>query len=352
MMKEKELQAQTSGETAASHATSMSASVVAEPLRPGTILPLVLRPASGRPSLVEWAREHRGLVESHLYEHGGLLFRGFRVDTAAEFGEFIRSVSGELLEYRERSSPRSEVGANVYTSTDHPPDQSIFVHNENSYQQNFNLKIFFFCETPAARGGETPIADCRQILPQLDPRVRDRFIEKGWMYVRNYGDGFGLPWQTVFQTEDRSVVEEHCRRNDIRVEWKDGNRLRTRKVLPAVSTHPRTGEPIWFNHATFFHYSTLEPWVKEAMLEEFDREEDFPTNTFYGDGSPIEPSALESLRELYRRATIIFPWERGDVMLLDNMMVAHGRTPYGGERRILVGMSEPVTRAEVAYARS
>jgi alpha-ketoglutarate-dependent taurine dioxygenase len=355
MTEEKVLQAAAGDSSADSstprRAAELPASVVAEPLSAGKALPLVIRPAAGRPSLVGWARENRAALEAKLYEHGGLLFRGFLVGSAEEFGEFIKSVSGELLEYRERSSPRSEVGSNVYTSTDHPRDQHIFVHNENSYQQNFNLKIFFFCETPAASGGETPIADCRSLLARIDPSVRDRFIEKGWMYVRNYGDGFGLPWQTVFQTDDKRAVEEHCERNGIRVEWKSGDRLRTRKVLPAVSRHPVTGEPVWFNHATFFHYTTLEPWVQEAMLEEFDDEQDFPTNTFYGDGSPIEPEALEALRGLYKSETVIFPWERGDVMLLDNMMVAHGRTPYGGERRILVGMSEPVTRAEVAYAR-
>jgi alpha-ketoglutarate-dependent taurine dioxygenase len=324
--------------------------VEAEPLEPGTILPLVIRPSSSRMDLIAWASENREAIEANLYKHGGLLFRGFDALTASGFEAVIRAVSGELLEYRERSSPRSKVSNNVYTSTDHPPDQSIFVHNENSYQQTFNLKIFFYCETPAPEGGGTPITDCRKILPLIDPPVLERFLQKGWMYVRNYGDGFGLSWQTVFQTEDKGVVENHCRKNGIQVEWKDGDRLRTRAVLPAVSRHPRTAEPIWFNHATFFHYTTLEPWIQEVMLEEFDNEEDFPTNTLYGDGTPIERSALDRLREIYRRHTVTFAWERGDVLMLDNMMVAHGRAPYSGDRRILVGMSEPTTRPEVAYS--
>ena len=29
------------------------------------------------------------------------------------------------------------------------------------------------------------------------------------MYVRNFGDGFGLDWRTVFQTDDRAAVEAH-----------------------------------------------------------------------------------------------------------------------------------------------
>src|SRR5262249_32817470 len=129
-----------------------AAAVKAEPLRPDTILPLVIRSSAGESSLVALAQENRELIEASLHQHGGLLFRGFDVRTPADFEEFIKAISGELLEYRERSSPRSKVGNNIYTSTDHPPNQSIFVHNENSYQQTFNQKIFFFCETPPQKG--------------------------------------------------------------------------------------------------------------------------------------------------------------------------------------------------------
>jgi alpha-ketoglutarate-dependent taurine dioxygenase len=174
----------------------------------------------------------------------------------------------------------------------------------------------------------------------------ERFVEKQWMYVRNFGDGLGLPWQSVFQTTDRAVVEQHCRRAGIEVEWKSEDRLRTRAVRPAVARHPRTGELVWFNHATFFHVSTLEPSVRDEMLRQFE-EEDLPTNTYYGDGSPIEPSVLDELREAYRQEEIAFPWEEGDVLMVDNMLVAHGRAPYDGARKILVGMTQPLSREEV-----
>lgn len=174
--------------------------------------------------------------------------------------------------------------------------------------------------------------------------MRERFAEKGWMYVRNYGDGFGLDWQTAFQTDDRAAVEEHCRRNRIAVEWRDGGRLRTRAVLPATIEHPRTGEVVWFNHATFFHVSTLEAALRDGLLAGFEDDSGLPTNTYYGDGSPIEPETLAALREAYRRETVNFPWQRGDILMLDNILAAHGRAPYEGERRILVGMTELMNR--------
>jgi alpha-ketoglutarate-dependent taurine dioxygenase len=309
-------------------------------LQPDRRLPLVIEAAVGGLDAAAWAAANRGMIEARLLEHGGLLFRGFDVGTPEQFAEFMRAVSPELLEYGERSSPRTRVAEHVYTSTDYPAAHPIFVHNENSYQRTWPMKVFFFCETPAESGGETPVADCRGVYARLAPHVRARFVELGWMYVRNFGDGLGLPWRTVFQTDDRRAVEEHCRRNHIEAEWKDGDRLRLRAVRRAVARHPQTGEEVWFNHATFFHISTLEPEVRRALSEEF-AEDDLPTNSFYGDGSPIEAEVLEALREAYRLETVTFAWQRGDILLLDNMLAAHGRAPYTGRRKILVGMSEP-----------
>jgi alpha-ketoglutarate-dependent taurine dioxygenase len=313
-----------------------------EYLEPSKTLPLVVRPTVKGIDLARWAVGNRDFIEEQLAVHGGILFRDFNVITSQDFEAFVVALCGELLEYNERSSPRSRVSGNIYTSTDYPADQSIFLHNENSYQHAWPMKIFFFCATAAAEGGETPIADVRRVYDRLPPEIRNRFAEKKWMCVRNFGDGFGLPWQTVFQTEDKSAIEQHCGKSGIQIEWREPDRLRTRAVRPAVSKHPKTGEMVWFNHATFFHVSTLQPNVRDAMTELF-KEEDLPSNTYYGDGSEIEPETLESLRDAYRAETVSFPWREGDVMLLDNMMVAHGRAPYAGERKVLVGMAQPMT---------
>lgn len=328
-------------------AVATTPAVRAEFLQGKPSLPRVYHSADSDLDLARWAGDNLESLQSELARYGGILFRNFGVTTPDQFEEFIRVVSHDLLDYYERASPRTQVSGKIYTSTDHPPDQPIFLHNENSYRRTFNKKIFFYCETPAERGGETPIADCRKVFDEIRAEVRQRFIEKRWMYVRNYGDGFGLPWQVVFQTTDRRAVEEHCRGNHIGVEWKDGDRLRTHATFPPVLKHPLTGEMSWFNHATFFHLSTLEPWVQEALREEFDHPEDMPTNTFYGDGSSIEPEVLDELRAAYRKHSVSFPWVKGDVLVLDNTLIAHGRAPYAGPRKILVGMSEPTTREEL-----
>jgi alpha-ketoglutarate-dependent taurine dioxygenase len=109
-----------------------------------------------------------------------------------------------------------------------------------------------------------------------------------------------------------------------------------------VRRHPRTGEKAWFNHGLFFHVTSLPPAARDSLLASF-AEEDLPVNTWYGDGGAIEPEVLEEIRRAYRDETVSFPWEEGDVLLLDNMLAAHGRAPFEGERRVVVAMAEPIS---------
>jgi alpha-ketoglutarate-dependent taurine dioxygenase len=319
-------------------------SVRAGSLSPEQMLPLVLEPAAAGVDLVTWVADRRKLLEDCLLKHGGILFRGFRCGGVPEFERFVRALSDEVLDYTYRSTPRREVSGKIYTSTEYPTNQSIPMHNENSYTRSWPRKIWFFSIQVADTGGETPIADSRKVFQQLDPEIRRKFIDKGVMYVRNYGSGLDLSWQDVFQTDDRAEVETFCRRAGIEYEWKGGDELRTRQVCHAVARHPETGEDLWFNQAHLFHVSSLAPAVREYLLEEFG-EEGLPRNTYYGDHSPIEESDLEEIREVYGRNQVIFPWREGDVLMLDNMLIAHGRQPYTGSRRVVVGMAEAWSQA-------
>jgi len=305
----------------------------------GQPLPLVIRPNADRLDLPEWAADNRAYLEAELGKHGGILFRGFNVRSATEFDRFISSVSGGALEYNERSSPRSQISGRIYTSTDYPPDKQIFLHNEQSYNLVFPMKIFFFCAQAPETGGATPIADTRKVFGRISSEIRERFIKRKYLYMRNFGDGFGLSWQEAFQTVQRSKVQEYCRDNQIEYEWKPGDRLRTRQVRDVAMRRPKTGEWVWFNHLTFFHIDTLDQQIREEMLRAI-AEEDLPNNTYYGDGAGIEAEVMEHLRDAYRQEQVRFDWEEGDVLMLDNLSVAHGRESYTGERRVAVGMAE------------
>lgn len=313
--------------------------VTIERLLPDATLPLVVRPTTERVDLMAWASRHRELIEEKLLHAGALLFRDFEVRTARRFEQFIESLSADLLEYSYRSTPRNHVSGKIYTSTEYPADQTIPLHNEMAYSAHWPMKLWFFCAVRAERGGETPIADSRRIFSRVASEVRENFARRGVMYVRNYGAGLDLSWQDVFQTSDRLEVEAFCCRSSIDFEWKSEGRLRTRQVCQATATHPRTREQVWFNQAHLFHVSSLETTMCETLLA-LAGEELLPRNAYYGDGTPIEPSVLDHIREIYRREAVVFPWQEGDVLMLDNMLTAHGRRPFSGPRKILVGMAE------------
>jgi alpha-ketoglutarate-dependent taurine dioxygenase len=207
------------------------------------------------------------------------------------------------------------------------------------------MAIGFMSLKVAATGGETPIADCRRVYTRIPEHIRRRFEERGVMYVRNYRPGIDLSWKTVFQTTSRDDVDRFCRAEGIEAMWMRPDHLRTRHVCQGVATHPVTGEKVWMNQAHLFHVTSLDPDYVELLLEEFG-EENLPRNAYYGDGSRIEPEALTAIRAAYAAEALVFPWQAHDILLLDNMLMAHGRSAFTGDRQVVVGMSEPYSPAE------
>ncbi len=321
--------------------------VTSEALPTGGTLPLVIRPIDGSVDLVSWVQTHRAQIEADLFRHGATLFRGFGIDLQTQFEKFAQSICSELFAENGEHS-RSLVGGKVYTPVFFPSDQHLLWHNENSFNYHWPSKIIFACVQPADEGGETPIVDSSLVFERLDAKIKDAFVERQIMYVRNYSAALGLDWQTVFQTNDRAVVERHCRQTNMEFEWKEDGQLRTRCVRPAVVRHAVNDRPCWFNQAQHWHVSCLGPDTRDSVRSLF-REEDFPRHCYYGDGSRIEDSVMAEILNVYQELEISFAWRKGDILVLDNLLTAHARNRFKGERKLLVAMGDMLSYADVAH---
>lgn len=294
-------------------------------------------------NISQWLTGNKNLVEEKLNSAGAVLLRNMTTpaDCESQFKDVVKQLSGEPLNYVYRSTPRTDLGGGVYTATEYPAGLSIPMHNENAYQRDWPLLILFLCVHPAdGGGGQTPLANTFNVTRRIDPLVRKKFMEKQVMYVRNYHDDIDLPWQTVFQTESRSVVEQYCREHEIEFEWTASGTLRTWQVCQALTKHPRKEEWVWFNQAHLFHPSSQDARTR-ALLRETYKDEELPRNAFYGDGSPIADADLENIRNAFAAEMVTFDWRAGDVLIVDNMMVSHGRAPYKGRRRVVASMCRP-----------
>jgi hypothetical protein len=311
-------------------------------------LPLVIEPQNDAPevgdfhSLLNLCERERQFLERKLLETGALLFRGFKISTEEDFETFVRVFSrSELRDYRGGASPRVRLKGAVYTSTEYPPEYFISLHNELSYSDKYPSRVYFCCLIAPAIGGETPIADSRRILRALKPEIVRLFKEKQIKYVRNLhgGAGDGYSWQDVFDTHDKFVVEAICRGIEADVRWKSDGGLQISEIRPATVKHTATGDEVWFNQAENFHPSAIDAETRRALRLGAISEEDFRLNSFFGDGSPINVALLEHIRAVCRDEMILFPWQTGDCLVLDNLLAAHGRMPFAGGRKIVVAMT-------------
>jgi alpha-ketoglutarate-dependent taurine dioxygenase len=345
-------------------------------LRLGTLpearagLPLVVRPgARGRTAawLADCLTERAAWVEARLLEHGALLLRGFDLFGPSDLERVARAIAPALKNDYLGTSPRDALTPYVFSASELPPYYPIPQHCEMSFTKYPPRRLFFQALLPnRGQGGETPLVDFQQMLRDLDPAVRDRFEARGVRNIRNSGGpaagrSFDLwklkRWDEMFRSTDRDVVEQKCRENGFDFTWQSGGRLRLTNVQPAVSAHPVSGTPTWFNHSQVFHLSSAgaelarvgrRPGqrrsavlarvarVLAAVKERTTRLEDHAMHCTFGDGTPIPDADMDAVRGAIWKNLVAFSWQKGDVVAIDNFRVAHGRFPYRGPRKIAV----------------
>lgn len=315
-------------------------------------LPIVITAKSDNTELCSWLSKYRDVILNMKLKYGAVLFRNFKITDTELFKASMESLQLQVLsDYGERQIKRADVDKGVFTSTSHPKEGSIFLHNEQSFNHVFPQNILFNCHIAAASGGCTPLADTRRIFQRIPEKIREKFVQLGYRYVRNFMENIYVDWQWAFQTDSKARVEQYCLDNDIFFEWHDsgGISLKTWQTRPVAAYHPVTKDPCWFNHCLAFNVNNLDQMSQHFITSSFSIE-DYPYHTFFGDGEEISTEIIEVLRQAYLAEQVTFEWQSGDLLLVDNISVSHGRESYEGDRRVLTAMTDPCLWANVQYS--
>jgi len=327
----------------------------------GKNFPLVITPQQGYDvsTLGPWlkkADDQKQWLKEKLLEHGALLFRGFDIHNATAMHAFCDAIDAQLMDYPRGTSPRTEIAPYIYTSTEVAQHLPLPIHTEMSYTSVFPRALAFCCVVPPQHGGETPLADMKKVLQRLPAEVVKTFEEKGILYHQYCPSGHNnkkfKTWQDMFVTEDKKVAEQKCAEQGVTMAWlKDGSAKLTNPGT-AIREHPKTAERIWFNQAHVFHPTMSaefryigRPFMAmvvrgyEYLLEHFPKLlPPYPYGCTFGDGSSIPRATILAIRRAIWDETVTFRWEKGDLLLVDNLRLGHGRLPFKGDRKILAAL--------------
>lgn len=321
-------------------------------------LPLVLTPrrSLAHAEFLDLLRSEHAALHGQLLQHGGVLLRGWPVADAHQFAAAVEALGlGHAVDYIGGDSPREKLAASVYSSTEAPAGLKIPLHNELSFVRDYPRHIYFFCEQPPSARGETILGDARRIYRALDPELRARFADKQLRYISAYHGRSPVmelvnhfqrshkSWHEVFETRERAQVERLCRANDFDFTWRSGGWISVSQTRPAAITHPESGDWVWFSqpHLYDFNPRLLGSWRFVAAKLFYARPHTRLHEVSFGDGTPIERRDLYQIMDTLDANTIAFPWQRGDLLVLDNVLTMHGRAAFAGPRRILASMTRP-----------
>lgn len=320
-------------------------------------IPVVWRVTRGEDANIDtveaWLREHKPLLTEACDRYGAVLLRGFRaIDSVERFAIVLNVVAPELMDYIGGSAPRRPVLGRISTTSDLPENYSLALHQEMAYQAHRPDALAFFCDVPPDVQGETTVADARVVTSQIDVAVRARFDAKGVCVRRalppvQAENRLPKPWPHVLGTTDRDEANRLASDKGWKVEWRSDDWIYLwQQVLPAFKTHPRTGERVWANQV---HYHTPECMLRWALRDSRDGDAAEIRNAmaetpdkldyvFHGDDTRVSGEDAEHVWDVLVRSEIPVRWQRGDVMLVDNVLAMHGRRPFRGRRRVLVGL--------------
>jgi alpha-ketoglutarate-dependent taurine dioxygenase len=293
-----------------------------------------------------WALEHRDALHEAVVEHGAVLVRGLGLRDRTEVGAVFARLTSGLMTEKEAFAPRQRYPSGIYSSTRWPASLPMCMHHELSYVLEVPGLLLFACLTAPVEGGATVLADARTVLEALPPALVARFEREGWLLTRSYNDEIGATFAEAFGTATSRTSSATA--GPTRSSSPGGPTAGCAPGSAALRWYgtPVTGHRCWFNQIAVLNQWTLDPEVREQIVEVYG-EDGLPFNTFFGNGDPIDERLVALLNDVYEAHTVREPWQDGDLMLVDNIRTAHGREAYAGPREVYVGMADPVPVADL-----
>ncbi|QYJ07040.1 TauD/TfdA family dioxygenase [Qipengyuania flava] len=291
----------------------------------------------GSGDLAAFLQENRAQVEARLASAGTVLFRGFDVPDAFAFDAAIEAYGAPGFTYEDSLSNavRTNVTPRVFTANEAPPQTEIYLHHEMAQTPIYPSALFFYCEIAPEAGGATPLCRSDWVFARLEqdaPAFAARAEAEGVRYTNvmpgedDAGSGQGRSWRSTLSVADKAGAEARLSDLGYSWEWLEGSGLRvTTRTLPAVRS-VGDGRKSFFNQliAAFRGWSDSRNDPNRAIT--------------FGDGTPIGPEDMADAIRIADELTYDLAWQAGDVALVDNYMVMHGRRPFEGRRRVLASL--------------
>ncbi|CAD6246669.1 unnamed protein product [Miscanthus lutarioriparius] len=243
----------------------------------------------------------------------------FPARTAADFDRAVDAFGYEELPYVV-AAPRTNVVGRVFTANESPPDQSIPFHHEMAQKLEKCGLIYTrvlgegdHSSSPIGRGWQSVFATSDKVV--VDGNQKSWFHEK-WPVSLAYSncyvqlDATSVPMHSYLF--DASWVLRAAARG-MELEW-TGDRVKTvTGPIPAVKWDERRGRKIWFVNMV----AAYTGW-KDARNGR--------VNTVsFGDGSPLPGDIMDECGKILEEECVAIPWQQGDILLIDNWAVLHGR---------------------------
>ena len=300
---------------------------------------------------VAWVRDQQDELDKLLLKAGAVVLRDFAFRSTADFARAIDHYPTVASGYTAGSTPRSTISGKVMEATRVPADLKIPLHQEMTYLPHHPAKLAFFCNQPPATGGFTTLGNARHVLGLAPFELRQEIEHRGVRYVRNFrSPDFEIDdpqfranhrsWIEAFGTDDRRQIEADCGAMGLEWEWLPDGSLSVAHTARGLIEHPVTGETIWFNqiHMQTVNRKLYTDEVLRSMDTIYGGGRARPYVTTFGDGGILPGDQVEDLLSTIERLEIVFPWQKGDILLIDNLQSYHGRTPFTGERDIQVAL--------------